>query len=166
MKPNLTQSRLQQLLDYSPDTGVFAWKIANSKRVHVGDVAGSPSIKGYVLIGIDGRVYRAHRLAWLYVHGSWPEHYIDHINGVVTDNRIENLRDVSNTINMENQKYAPSHNKSCGVLGVSREKNHRRWRAVITSQGKQIHIGYFDTIEEAEQAYVSAKRKLHVGCTI
>jgi hypothetical protein len=166
MNSNLTQSRLQQLLDYDPDTGLFKWKIANSKRVRVGDVAGSPSIKGYVLIGVDGSVYRGHRLAWLYVYGEWPKHYIDHINGVVTDNRIENLRDVSTMVNMENQKAAPSHNKSCGVLGVSREKNHRKWRAVITTEGRQRHIGYFDTIEEAHEAYLAAKRQLHVGCTI
>jgi hypothetical protein len=166
MKPNLTQSRLQQLLDYCADTGLFKWKIANSRRVRVGDVAGSPSTKGYVLIGVDGSIYRGHRLAWLYVYGEWPKHYIDHINGIVTDNRIQNLRDVSIMINSENQKYAPSHNRSCGVLGVSREKNHKRWRAVIGSKGKQIHIGYFDTIEEAHEAYISAKRELHIGCTI
>jgi hypothetical protein len=166
MKPNVTQNRLHELLDYSPETGLFKWKIAHSRRVHVGDVAGSTSIKGYILIGVDGFVYRAHRLVWLYVHGEFPKHYIDHINGIKTDNRIENLRDVSSKINNENQKYAPSHNKSCGVLGVSREKNHRRWRAVITIDKKQVHIGYFDTIEEAEAAYVTKKRKLHVGCTI
>jgi hypothetical protein len=166
MKPLLTQTRLKELLDYSPDTGLFTWKFAHSKRVHAGDVAGSPSVKGYVVIGVDGRVYRAHRLAWLYVYGEFPKHYIDHINGIVTDNSIENLRDVSATTNNENQKEAPSHNRSCGILGVSREKNHRRWRAVITTKGKQIHIGYFDTVEEAHKAYVDAKRKLHVGCTI
>ena len=166
MKQHLTQARLQQLLEYFVETGLFKWKVANSQRVHIGDIAGSPSIKGYVLIGIDGKVYRGHRLAWLYVYGEWPVHYIDHINGVVTDNRIENLRDVSNTINIENQKNAPISNQSCGVLGVSREKNHRRWRAVITSQGRQRHIGYFDTIEQAQEAYLTEKRKLHVGCTI
>ena len=166
MKPHVTQNRLKELLDYSLETGLFKWKIAHSRRVHAGDVAGSLSPKGYILIGVDGCVYRAHRLAWLYVYGKFPEHYIDHINRIKADNRIENLRDVSITVNNENQKYAPSHNKSCGVLGVSREKNHRRWRAVITTGGKQVHIGYFDTIEEAEAAYVAEKRKLHVGCTI
>lgn len=166
MKPNLTQDRLQQLLDYNPETGVFVWKVANGRRIHVGDVAGSPNPKGYLVIGVDCRIYRAHRLAWFYVYGKWPEHYIDHINGQVNDNRIVNLRDVSHTVNGENQKDAPAHNKSCGVLGVSREKNHRRWRAVIQTGKKQVHIGYFDTVEEAHNAYVLAKRNLHIGCTI
>jgi hypothetical protein len=166
MKAHVTQSRLKELLDYSPETGLFTWKVANSKRIHVGDVAGSPSAKGYILIGVDGCVYRAHRLAWLYVYGKFPELYIDHINHIKTDNRIENLRDVSIGVNNENKNSSSIYKKSCNVLGVSREKDHRRWRAVITINRKQVHIGYFDTVEEAEAAYVAEKRKLHVGCTI
>jgi hypothetical protein len=162
----LTQGRLKELLDYCPDTGVFKWKVANGRRIHVGDVAGSTRRNGYLVIGVDGRIYRAHRLAWFYVKGQWPEHYIDHINGVVDDNRLANLRDVIHSVNSENQKIAPTSNKSCGVLGVSREKNHRRWRAVITTGRKQIHIGYFDSVEEAHNAYLAAKRQLHLGCTI
>lgn len=166
MLAHVTQNRLKELLDYSPETGLFKWKIAHSRRVHVGDVAGSLSPKGYVLIGVDGCVYRAHRLAWLYVYGEFPKLYIDHINRIKTDNRIENLRDVSISVNNENKNSSSIYKKSCNVLGVSREKNHKRWRAVITINKKQFHIGYFDTIEEAEAAYVAEKRKLHVGCTI
>lgn len=166
MKPLLTQERLKQLLDYYPETGLFTWKIANSKRTHAGDIAGSPSKKGYILIGIDGRVYRAHRLAWLYVNGCWPKNFIDHINSNKTDNRIANLRDVDGKTNMENQTRASSQNKSSGVIGVSREQGRRRWRAHITTNKKMIHLGYFDTIEEASDAYIAAKRKIHQGCVI
>jgi hypothetical protein len=166
MNAHVTQNRLKELLNYSVETGLFKWKIAHSRRVHAGDVAGSLSPKGYILIGVDGCVYRAHRLAWLYVYGEFPKLYIDHINRIKTDNRIENLRDVSISVNNENKNCSSIYKKSCNVLGVSREKNHRRWRAVITINSKQVHIGYFDTIEEAEAAYVAKKRKLHVGCTI
>jgi hypothetical protein len=166
MKTALTQDRLKQLLDYSLETGVFKWKIANSNRIKIGNVAGSPSPKGYLLIGIDGCVYRAHRLAWMYVYGKFPENFIDHVNGIVTDNRIENLRDVDNRTNGENQRRATKQNKSSGVLGVSREQGHKRWRAHIGVNGKQVHLGYFDTIEEASDAYITAKRKIHQGCSI
>ena len=166
MKPIVTQTRLKELMDYCPDTGIFTWKIANGRRIHVGDFAGSVVKKGYVVIGIDGRVYRAHRLAWLYVYGKWPEKYIDHINGSMTDNRITNLRDVDNSTNMENLQCATLRNKSSRILGVSKQSPKKRWRAQITIKGKNVHLGYFDTAEEASNAYVTAKRQFHVGCTI
>ena len=166
MKTLLTQERLKQLLDYCPETGLFTWKVANGQRIHVGDIAGHNSSRGYVVVGVDGRVYRAHRLAWFYVNGIWPGNSIDHINGNRADNRISNLRDVDSKTNTENQSRANSQNKSSGVLGVSREQGRRRWRAHITTNKKMIHLGYFDTIEEASDAYIAAKRKIHQGCTI
>ena len=166
MKTLLTQERLKQLLDYCQETGLFTWKVANGPRVHVGDVAGHGSARGYVLIGVDGRVYRAHRLAWFYVNGIWPEKSIDHINGNRADNKISNLRDVDNKTNMENQSRASSQNKSSGVIGVSREQSRKRWRAHITTNKKMIHLGYFDTIKEASDAYIIAKKKIHQGCVI
>jgi hypothetical protein len=163
-KELLTQERLKQLLDYDPLTGEFSWRVAGGKRVHIGDTAGHINQKGYIVIGIDWRVHMAHRLAWLYVYGCFPSKYIDHLNGVNTDNRIANLRDVSTQTNNQNRRKAFKSNKASGVLGVY--KNKGKWRAMIGHNGKAISVGNFHTIEEASDAYIAAKRKIHAGCTI
>ena len=85
---SLTAERLREVLDYDPDTGVFTRKVRTASSVKVGDVAGSLNGKGYIRIRVDGRLYFAHRLAWLYVHGEWPVDQVDHINGIKNDNRI------------------------------------------------------------------------------
>lgn len=166
MKQLPSLERLRQVLDYNAETGLFVWKQATGRRKKAGSIAGNKNKRGYIVIGVDCSTVRAHRLAWYYHYGHLPRYSIDHINGIRHDNRICNLRDVSNTVNTENQKRATSQNRSSGALGVSREKNHRRWRSVIESKGKQIHIGYFDTIEEAQTAYINKKRQLHAGCTL
>lgn len=166
MKEVIPLDRLREVLDYNAETGLFYWKHATGRKNKIGYIAGHKSKRGYVIIGIDCSAIRAHRLAWYYYYGQFPRYSIDHINGIRHDNRICNLRDVDNTVNTENQKRATRQNKSSGTLGVSREKNHRRWRAVIETKGKQIHIGYYDTIEDAQTAYINKKRQLHAGCTL
>ena len=114
---DLTAERLREVLDYGPDTGVFTWKIRTNSRVKVGDVAGALRPDGYIQISIDGRLHRAHRLAWLYVTGESPPDQIDHINGVRDDNRIANLRLATSAENKQNLRRAKSRNKT-GFLGV------------------------------------------------
>lgn len=117
------------------------------------------------MISINNGVPKlAHRLAWLYVYGEWPQHGLDHINGVRLDNRISNLRDVPQTINLENQRKAKGLTKS-GFLGVERTRGGK-WAARIVANGKRYGLGVFATPEAAHSAYVTAKRKLHEGCTI
>lgn len=157
----ITVERVRELLIYDSETGVFRWKVA-STRVKIGDVAGSDG-DGYRVIRIDQRNYKAHRLAWLYVHGEWPAKDIDHINGVRSDNRIANLRDVSRSVNIQNLRRARSDNSS-GLLGVSR--NRGRWRAVINLEGKRHHLGYFASADLAHEVYLEAKLKIHEGCTL
>lgn len=100
----MTQEELHQLLEYNPETGEFFWKSCVSKRIKVGQKAGSIcKIHGYELIGIKNKQYRAHRLAWLYVYGKWPNPEIDHINRVKTDNRIANLREADRSMNNLNR---------------------------------------------------------------
>jgi hypothetical protein len=166
MKELPSLERLQELFDYNSGKGLLLWKKPTKLRIKAGMIAGTKNAKGYLNACVDARSYMVHRLIWLYHYGKPPENSIDHINGVRHDNRICNLRDVSNTVNTENQKRATSQNRSSGALGVSREKKHRRWRAVIETKGKQIHIGYYDTIEEAQTAYINKKRQLHTGCTL
>jgi len=119
---------------------------------------------------IDGKIYLAHRLAWLYVHGVMPKKNIDHINGVKTDNRIENLRDVAQSVNLQNLQRARKNRKSSRLLGVSHSNRGtclaRPYRARIVVDGRELSLGTFATEQEAHQAYLAAKRIHHEGCVI
>ena len=157
---NLTADRLRQLLSYDASTGIFTRRISQTNRVKVGDIAGSPNQKGYINIMVDGRLYPSHRLAWLYVHGEWPRAQIDHINGTKTDNRIANLREATNSQNMQNMRTARSDNTS-GLLGVRWHKRDKRWHARIMVDGKARHLGSFGSSDDAQAAYLAAKRQLH-----
>lgn len=163
---SLSAERLREILDYNSTTGVFVWKERTSNRVHLGDTAGCTSgSHGYPVIGIGGTTYLAHRLAWLFVYGKWPDKHIDHLNGNRADTRIANLRDVPNAINRQNMRCAKPENR-CGLLGVKFDDRTGRWVARITRGGKQFHIGVFDTPEQAHDAYLREKRRIHEGCTI
>lgn len=159
------RDHLIEELDYDPATGVFTWR--HKKRgIRAGSVAGSVNEKGYVLITFSGRRYRAHRLAWLHHFGKWPEFDIDHINGNKSDNRIGNLRDIPHRTNLQNQVRACLGSKT-GLLGSSPDKARPgKFVAQINKNGKVIKLGRFDTPEQAHSAYLSAKRKMHAGCTL
>ncbi|MGY8831687.1 MAG: HNH endonuclease signature motif containing protein, partial [Pseudomonadales bacterium] len=101
----LTIERLKEVLDYSPETGHFTWRI-NKRRARTGDIAGSVVAHGYILIRVDQTRQLAHRLAWFYVHGRWPDKNIDHINGQTADNRIANLRQATCAENLKNIKVS------------------------------------------------------------
>lgn len=155
-RPELTTEYFRSVLHYDPATGVFTWKVRTSSRVKVGDVAGCPDGHGYLCIMVGSRLYRAHRLAWLYVYGNWPEDQIDHINRNRSDNRISNLRGVTNKQNLQNaSKY--SHNTS-GHAGVSWYKRISKWQAKITHNQKDVHLGYFSVLEEAIAARKAAEK--------
>ena len=162
-KPNITANELRNVLSYDDNTGIFTWIARPSKAVKIGQIAGSLNNTGYVTIGIYGKVYKAHRLAWLYVTGDWPSGLMDHINGDKSDNRFENLRDIGPRGNSENVRRPNKRNKS-GFMGVIWFQN--KWRASITVNRKTQRIGDYDTPEEAHNAYVEAKRKYHNSCTI
>ena len=148
----LTQDRLKEVLSYDPDSGKFIWKISTSNRVKAGSVAGTLNSTGYIYIRVDGKKYLAHRLAWLHAYGYDPEHGIDHLNGVRDDNRISNLREVSQSCNLQNTKTY-SRNTS-GFPGVSWDKWRRKWRAQIRSQGRNHFLGYYeDSLEAALARY-------------
>jgi hypothetical protein len=161
-----TAARVRELFAYDASTGVFTRRVRTSNRINVGDVAGVQDRKGYLLLRVDGVIYKAHRVAWLYVHGDWPQGLIDHINGNTSDNRIANLRDVSRAANMQNLKRA-MRTSSTGMLGVHRNPGAvKPFKARIVANGVPRHLGVFDTAEEAHEAYLSAKRELHQGNTL
>lgn len=164
MHNDLSAALVRELFDYDQATGVLKWRISTGQRAQAGDIAGTVDGNGYLAVGLFAKRYLAHRLAWVYVHGEWPN-IIDHRNGEKQDNRIDNLRDVSHLENNQNQRRAQRKNKS-GYLGVSFHKNRGKWIAQIAKNGKSAYIGCYDTPEEAHVAYVEEKRKIHAGCTI
>ena len=146
---------LRALLDYDPETGVFRWRVTTSNRAVVGSVAGSLNGGGYRHICVRGRTYGAHRLVWLYVHGVWPCGDIDHINRDTADNRLTNLRAASRAENLMNAKKREG--ARCSLKGVTRVRD--RYKARVFLGGKETHLGYFATEQEAHDAYCAAAAK-------
>ena len=160
-KSYLSAERLRELLHYDPATGVFTRRKWAGGTSRAGSIAGTANAFGHILIRIDGHAYLAHRLAWLYVYGKWPDTgmTIDHKFG--KSNAIDNLREVTQGVNSQN-KQRPQTNNKIGFLGVNKIKCGYRAR-IKPPNGKGIHIGVFKTAEEAHAAYVIAKRQLHEG---
>lgn len=142
----ISHKELIRILLYDPDSGVFTWRISGKKAGY--------SQRGYVVIGIGGRPYRANRLAWFYVTGVWPSYHVDHKNRVLDDNRWSNLREVTRAQNRANSKSSNSN----GFKGIC--KHRRRWKAQIRANKKLIHIGIFKTPKEAHAAYMAKAREL------
>lgn len=163
-KNELTQARLKELLAYDPGTGMFTRVLQRGVRFKPGEVAGCVGPRGYSRITINGRPLPVHRLVWLYCYGLWPSGEIDHIDGNRLNNRIDNLRDVTKSVNQQNQRAARRDNKSAGLLGVTRRGNS--FQAQIKIDGKRLYLGMHLTAELAHNAYLAAKRELHPGCTI
>lgn len=153
---------LRQELSYDPETGVFRWLRSSAGR-RVGEVAGSGRNE-YRSIGIQGKKFQAHRLAFAYMTGAWPADFVDHVNGVRDDNRWANLRPATQSENSCNQRQAKRRDNSSGLLGVSRHGN--AWKAQIGLNGKNTYLGSFATLELAHDAYLTAKRAMHDFCTI
>lgn len=164
---DLTAQRLREALHYDPDTGVFTWRITCSRRAVAGTKAGSvDKVTGYVRIRLDGKINQAHRLAWLYMTGSWPTFEVDHRDTVRANNAWSNLRDVTHAVNGQNQRKAHKSNKSSGLLGASWDAAKGAWLSHITLNYKLQFLGYFDTAIKAHHRYLAEKRSLHEGCTI
>lgn len=153
----ITQERLKQLVAYDSVTGRFTRLVSRKGN----EQAGSKAPDGYVYVYLDGRRYLAHRLAWLYIHGSFPNGQTDHINRVRDDNRIENLRDATVSENQQNVVRAKRGRKSGSLLGASFCKWSGRWQAHIQINKKQKNLGRFATEQAAHAAYLAAKRELH-----
>lgn len=167
----LTAERLREIVTYDPETGTFRWRDTFAAGLHCGrtrpragpgDVVRQgvvPSL-GYGYIMIDGKAYLAHRLAWLYVHGTFPKKgmHVDHINRDKLDNRIANLRVATYAQNMRNAKKRSDN--SSGYKGVRNQ--NQKFTATIWKDGSPIHIGVFETKEQAARAYDDAA-KVHHG---
>lgn len=149
----ITQSELINLVSYNKQTGEMARKRNNSK----------PNLhnKGYLQFSLANKNYLVHRLAWVYVNGAIPDGMmIDHIDGNKLNNRIENLRVVTNSQNMQNRNFANSNSKT-GILGVVFHPRTGKWKALIRINGRQKTIGSFGTKNDAQFAYAQEKRVTH-----
>jgi hypothetical protein len=156
---NLTQDELKRLLSYDLNTGNFTWNISK-KGINLDKSAGSIHANdGYCRIRIDGVPYSAHRLAWLYVHGSWPKVVIDHIDGDRSNNRLSNLREATLRQNQFNRKVKCT--SSTGVKGVSLDRRGKRFQVQIKIEGVKKFIGYFNTISEGAAAYNAIAKTIH-----
>lgn len=151
----LTQKQLKEVLHYCPDSGVFTWKVSKHNRVKLGAIAGSIDAHGYRVIRVSLEIYKSHRLAFLYQNGNLPKNQVDHINGNKSDNRIKNLRQVSNKENAKNQKLRVTN--TSGVVGVSFHSIYKKWQASICCNYKYVYLGRFKDFFEAVCARKSAE---------
>ncbi len=162
MTGQLTLDALRRALRYDPQTGDLIWLVSRGKA-KAGALAACLDSRGYLVVGIGGKRHYAHRLAWWLAHSALPEGVIDHINGDKGDNRLANLRCVSVQVNAQNRRRVAARSKT-QVLGVSPFAG--KFRAALSVDGQNRHLGTFPTLEQAQQAYIQAKRQLHEGCTL
>lgn len=155
---------LREAVTYDRLTGLFHRRM-NSSWAKAGDSAGCITGKGYVEFNVLGKLHRANRLAWLYVHGEWPKGQIDHRDGNRANNAFDNLRDVTHLENCENRRK-PNKNNSVGLLGVRLHSSSGKYEARIRVAGHLKYLGLHTTPELAHAAYVDAKRIHHKGNTL
>lgn len=157
----ITQERLKYLFSYSKYAGIFTRLVTTSSRAVKGVVAGSSDFYGYLNIKIDGRTYKCHRLAWLYVKGIWPAEDVEHKNLKRGDNRWINLRlAASDSLNQAN--VGRRADNTSGYKSVHKRKGCSKFRARIQVNKRRISLGDFDTPKAAHAAYMVAAKK-HFG---
>lgn len=160
----LTLPRLKSILHYTPETGLFVYKIGRGGRA-AGSPAGTPHyVDGYIRIKLDGKMYSAHRLAWFYATGFWPEDEIDHINRNVADNRLINLRVVDHKSNCANT--GRQRDNTSGFKGVVYRASTNRHLAQIYVDGKVKHLGSFVWASLAARAYDAALVEARGTCAV
>ena len=164
-----------ELLTYDPSTGELRWRArrpemftptftrtrehacANWNSIYAGTIAGTVDGLGRRQIAVYGRLYKAHRLIWLMVHGRWPDAQIDHVDGIRDNNELENLREATQSQNQQNRSYRSPR----GLIGASIHKKTGRWLGRIRADGVTRNLGLFDTAEAAHAAYCREKERLH-----
>lgn len=154
----LTAALLRDCIDYDPITGIARWKKTVNSRAVSGSAIGNKRTTGYLKFVFKGKYLLVHRVAWYLENGEWAD-VIDHINGIRDDNRIENLRAChphENALNTRRRK-----DNKCGVKNVSWHKSAKKYQVQLCVNGKDVHFGYFNTLEEAEVAAKMARIEHH-----
>ncbi len=155
----LTHARLLEVLTYDPETGVFYWRKMIGQRAVIGQVAGGKRPDGYIAIAIDGKTYKASRLAWLYMKGEFPPHLMDHEDRDRANNQWLNLRPATKRQNNANKKRQV--NNKVGLKGVNWHKASNKYVAQISNHGKKEHLGLFTEPADAHAAYVRRAKEIH-----
>lgn len=153
----LTVNQLREVLSYNPNTGLFFWLKRTARRTQVGELAGYLT-NGYIRIKLYGIVYQAHQLAWLHYYGEWAGSDIDHKDTIRSHNWITNLRRATASQNIANSNLSLAN--STGFKGVDYHSITGKYRARLTINRKQLHLGEFDTREEAAAAYKKAAKEM------
>lgn len=153
---------LHELFWYDRIRGVLIWKIERGGK-KVGDIAGAQRGSGYIQVGIDYKLYRAHLIIWKMMTGEEPPNFLDHENTIKNDNRWDNLREATKSQNQANIGLTKAN--TSGSKGASRyaqgEKWGKGWQSGIVKDGIHYHIGHFATKEEAHAAYMEKARELY-----
>ena len=152
----LNQERMQKLFEYKD--GSLYWKMKIAKCIKIGAEAGFKQGNGYRGVVIDKKIYSLHRIIFLHQHGYLPE-IVDHIDGDILNNRIENLRGATRNENLYNRRVGV--NNTSGVKNVSWNKASQKWTVLIQQQGKPRYFGRYESLDEAKQIALDARKKLH-----
>lgn len=163
-KPAPDLNRVKEVLGYDPETGIFTWLIKTCRKVTIGKIAGSikrsnPKAPPYLQISIDGVTYKAHTLAYYIVTGEWLPGKVDHKDGNSLNNKWENYRIA--TRSEQNRNMAKHRDGACLYKGISFCKIMKRYTAEIMKDRVKYKLGYFDTQEEAAEAYRLKSLELH-----
>lgn len=148
-----------ELFRYDPETGKLLWRRVKSNKINVGDEAGTSDVRGYRVVFVGRRSYKVHRIIWDMNNPNdllKPDEQIDHINHILYDNRLCNLRKVDSTGNHRNMSLSVR-NKT-GVNGVCWDSNRSRWKAAISVNGRSIHLGRYKSFEKAVEARKQAEK--------
>lgn len=156
---DLTQEAVRDLLEYDQESGVLTWRKSNGAH-KAGHRAGGLGVRGYRLISVNGKRYPEHRIIFLWMTGVFPPHDVDHVNRDKSDNRWSNLRPATRAENLHN--LARRAGNSSGKRGVWWHAKAAKWTAQIRVRGRRIHLGLFDSVDLASEAYEAAACK-HFG---
>ena len=155
----ITYEQVRGLFDYHED-GYLVWKVDKSKRIKKGSIAGTANSNGYRLVRIDGILYRVHRIIWLWHYGYLPENDIDHKDRVRNNNKIENLRETSESCNGFNITVRETN--KFGVTGISIYKKTGMYYARIKWNYKEIYLGTYKSLLEAVLARYNKEVELGI----
>jgi hypothetical protein len=167
----MSDDELREKLYFDPLTNRICWKVAHPPYPVGQPVYALQKKNGYRIVRLKRVNFMEHRLIWFFVHGAWPKNGLDHKNGIKDDNRPDNLRDVTKTVNNQNKRKARADKILNTPLGVTylwflKKPKTKKFRASVSINGKDKFLGKFHTPEEAHQCYLEAKRRLHEGCLI